>query len=81
MAIQIANLGVIEKSERLSTLTGLSKTAAVEIAVDRLLAEGTAAVGLEVQARYGALLAQMDRIAERPDAFDPLLWDGHGLPA
>jgi antitoxin VapB len=28
-----------------------------------------------------ALLAQLDRILDRPDATDPLPWDEHGLPA
>jgi antitoxin VapB len=27
-----------------------------------------------------ALLAQLDRVPDRPDAFDPLEWDAHGLP-
>ena len=26
------------------------------------------------------LLAQLDRVPDRPDAFDPLEWDAHGLP-
>lgn len=39
MALQIANPAVVEKVNRLAALTGLSKTAAVEVAVDALLAE------------------------------------------
>jgi antitoxin VapB len=30
--------------------------------------------------RMTALLAQLDRIPDRPDAFDPMAWDEHGLP-
>ena len=78
MALQIANPIVIGKVERLAKATGLSKTAAVERAVDRLIAETT---GTSNQAeRMAALLAQLDRIPDRPDAFDPMEWDEHGLP-
>jgi prevent-host-death family protein len=34
----------------------------------------------ERRARIDALLAKMDRIPERLDAFDPLEWDENGLP-
>ena len=78
MALQIANPVVIGKVERLAKATGLSKTAAVERAVDRLIAETT---GTSNQAeRMAALLAQLDRIPDCPDAFDPMEWDEHGLP-
>ena len=30
--------------------------------------------------RMAALLAQLDRIPERVDAFDPVEWDEKGLP-
>ena len=78
MALQIANPAVVSKVERLAKATGLSKTAAVERAVDRLLSEsiGTS----DCAERLAALLAQLDRIPERPDAFDPMEWDEHGLP-
>jgi antitoxin VapB len=79
MALQIANPSVVSKVERLARRTGLSKTAAVEQAVDRMLKE-LAAPG-EGSARMAALLAQLDRIPDRPDATDPLPWDEHGLPA
>ena len=39
MALRIANPAVVDKIERLASLTGLDKTAAVEIAVDFLLME------------------------------------------
>jgi len=79
MALQIANPSVVSKVERLARRTGLSKTAAVEQAVDRMLKD-LAAPGAE-SARMAALLAQLDRISDRPDATDPLPWDEHGLPA
>jgi antitoxin VapB len=39
------------------------------------------AASVEPSARLAALLAQLDRIPDRPDAADPLPWDEHGLPA
>ncbi len=76
---QIANPTVVGKLERLAKASGLSKTAAVENAVDRLL--GDLADADDGAARAAALLAQIDRIPERSDAFDPLAWDERGLPA
>lgn len=78
MALQIANPTVVGKVERLATLTGLSKTAVVERAVD-LLARQMQASG-DAAARLTALVAQLDRIPDRPDAFNPLEWDEQGLP-
>ncbi len=81
MRFQIANSRVIEKIDRLAELTGLSKTAAVEVAVENLLAEAGRAAGFKSNAaRIDAILAQIDRIPVRSDAFDPLEWDEHGLP-
>ena len=78
MALQIANPSVVNKVEQLAKATGLSKTAAVEKAVDRLMSE---IAGAPDQAeRLAALLAQLDRIPDRADASDPLAWHGHGLP-
>ena len=78
MALQIANPVVVSKVERLAKRTGLSKTALVERAIDKLSSEGA---GTTKQAeRLAALLAQLDRIPERADAFEPVPWDGHGLP-
>lgn len=79
MALQIANPIVVGKVERLAKATGLSKTAVVERALDRLISE-TAATTSGGAGRMAALLAQLDRIPERADAFDPLEWDEHGLP-
>ncbi|MBK5257114.1 MAG: type II toxin-antitoxin system VapB family antitoxin [Vicinamibacteria bacterium] len=78
MALQIANSVVVGKVERLARAMGMSKTAVVERAVDRLLSE--TAAGGDRPGRLAALLAQFDRIPERKDAFNPLEWDEHGLP-
>ena len=77
MALQIANPAVVAKVERLARATGLTKTAVVERAIDRLAAE------TQVKSdprRMAILLAQLDRVPERKDAFDPLEWDAQGLP-
>jgi antitoxin VapB len=78
MALQIANPVVVAKVERLARATGLTKTAVVERAIDRLAAETSGAA--PGPGRMAALLAQLDRVPERADAFDPLEWDAHGLP-
>lgn len=78
MAVQIANPVVVDKIEKLARITGLSKTAAVEKAIDRFIDQ---AVDSEAAfARIDALLAQMDRIPDLPAPFDPLEWDERGLP-
>lgn len=79
MALQIANPAVINKIDRLARLTGLNKTAAVEKAVDRLLKEAAPAATGSAD-RLRRLLAQIDRIPDRADAVDPLVWDEQGLP-
>jgi len=77
MPLQIANPAVVEKVERLARATGLTKTALVERAVDRLAED----IGISADAdRFEALLAQFDLIPDRTDAFDPLPWDTQGLP-
>lgn len=78
MSLQIANIGVIDKVVRLANATGLSKTAAVERAVDRLLLETEATS--DTQQRLRALLQQFDQIPDRTNAVDPLQWDANGLP-
>jgi antitoxin VapB len=78
MALQIANPVVVAKVERLAKATGLIKTAVVERALDRLIGEMTIKTGGDK--RLAALLAQLDRIPQRADAFDPMQWDERGLP-
>lgn len=80
MALQIAYPVVVEKIEALARATGLTKTAAVEKAVDRLLAEQKIDRMANSWQRFDALLAHMDQIPDLPNAFDPLEWDEHGLP-
>lgn len=80
MALQIANPSVVAKIETLAKATGLSKTAAVEKAVDRLLAEQGLDRTADLWREFDVLLAQLDRIPDLPTAFDPLEWDEHGLP-
>jgi antitoxin VapB len=65
-------------SERQATVLGLSKTAVVEQAVDLLRMETPSASSLAE--RMAALLAQLDRIPDRANAFEPLEWDDLGLP-
>lgn len=79
MAIQIANPAVVEKIERLAISTGLSKTAAVERAVERLLDETQQARQKRV-ADIATVLAQFDQVSDRADAFDAHDWDVRGLP-
>ena len=78
MALQIANPVVVGKVERLAKATGLSKTAVVERALDRLL--GETMVKTDSDKRVAALLAQLDRVPDRADAFDRMDWDEQGLP-
>ena len=78
MALQIANPVVVDKATQLARILGISKTAAVERALDRLASELAPAANSHTRAT--ALLAQLDRIPDRPDATDPLEWDELGLP-
>jgi len=81
MALQIANPIVVAKVERLARATGLTKTAVVERAIDRLASETQGGSDpARNAARMAALLAQLDRVPERTDALDPLEWDDQGLP-
>ena len=79
MALQIANPEVVKKVAQLAKATGLSKTAAVELAVDRLMRESSLARSRNAQG-LAALLLQFDQVPDRPDAFDALAWDDRGLP-
>lgn len=79
MPLQIANPNVVRKVEALADALGLTKTAAVERAVDRLLLESGTETANDA-GRMAALLRQLDRIPDRQDAEDALAWDAHGLP-
>jgi antitoxin VapB len=80
MALQIANPTVVAKVERLAQATGLTKTAAVEKAVDLLLAqEGTADEAAQ-WVRMDAILDQIKRLPKNSNPYDPLEWGEHGLP-
>ncbi len=80
MALQIANPTVVAKIETLAKRTGLTKTAAVERAVDALLNDRSVAQGDNAWDRFDALLAQMDLIPEIENPTPVLEWDEHGLP-
>jgi antitoxin VapB len=80
MALQIANPVVVRKIETLARVTGLTKTAAVEQAVDRLLAEQDLGQQSGLWEQFDAILAQLDQVPDLPNAFDPLEWDERGLP-
>ena len=80
MALQIANPIVVAKIETLAKKTGLTKTAAVERAVDALLNERSIGQGSGAWDRFDAILAQSDLIPEMENQHDPLEWDDHGLP-
>jgi len=77
VALQIANPVVVAKVERLARATGLTKTAVIERAIDHLASQTQIA---DDCGRMAALLAQLDRVPDRADAFDPLEWDSAGLP-
>jgi antitoxin VapB len=77
MALQSANPVVAAMVERLARSLGLTKTAVVERAIDRLASEAPSA---SATGRMSAILAQLDRVPDRSDAFDPLEWDSNGLP-
>lgn len=80
MPIQIANPTVVAKIERLAAMSGLTKTAAVERAVDAMLANRQGTLDDDFEARALAILAQLDRIPDRADAFESIEWDEQGLP-
>jgi len=75
VALQIANPTVVRKIETLARATGLTKTAAVERAVDRLLAEQNLDQANGVWQQFYSILAQIDQVPDLPNAFDPLDWD------
>ena len=82
MALQIANPAVVAKVAELAALTGLSKTAAVEKAVDEMLKAVAKPKNDDFERQLMSLLAQIDALPLDPNA-DPnfeLEWDEWGLP-
>ena len=80
MAMQIANPVVLEKIERLAKAEGLTKTGAVEMALDAMLTKQPSGGSRDPWDQLDAILAQFDRIPDRPDPVERLEWDEHGLP-
>ena len=80
MALQIANPAVVAKIDLLAQTIGLSKTAAVEKAVDLLLAQQETVDSDGVWKQMDAILDQIKRLPKNAAPFDPLEWDEHGLP-
>ena len=81
MPVQIANPQVVAKIERLSRAIGVGKTAAVEAAVDRMLAQVSASPPeADPWSGIDAIVAQMHRIPPRPDSFEAVAYDEMGLP-
>ena len=82
MALQIANPAVVAKVTELAALTGLSKTAAVEKAVDELLKTTANPKRDDFERQLNALVEQIHALPLDPNA-DPnfeLEWDEWGLP-
>jgi antitoxin VapB len=85
MALQIANPVVIHKVTELARITGLTKTAAVEEAVDEML-RTTSTLGASVQrddqrAMMMRLLRKFDRAAPSLEhGNSDIVWDDNGLP-
>jgi antitoxin VapB len=77
VALRITNPVVVANVKLLARAMGLTKTAVVERAIDRLAAETQ--VGADPR-RLTKLLEQLDKIPNRQDAFDPLEWDAPAPP-
>ena len=80
MPIQIANPEVVAKIERLSRITGLGKTAAVDAAVTKMIEEAKAPDSENSWSRFEAILKQIRGLPTRSDAFNAIEYDESGLP-
>ncbi len=85
MALQIANPVVIHKVTELARITGLTKTAAVEKAVDEMLRTNSTLGASEQRddqrATMMGLLRQFDRAAlPLAHGSSDIVWDDNGLP-
>jgi antitoxin VapB len=77
MTLQIADSKLVATAERLAKRTGWTTAVVVERALDGLAEriEGRAVAG-----RMAAILAQLDRLPDRIDAYDPIDWNEGGPP-
>jgi antitoxin VapB len=81
MPIQIANPQVVEKIERLAKIIGAGKTATIEAAVDRMLAQsGAPAKPSDRWRGVEAAIEQLHRLPPRQDAYEAVEYDELGLP-
>ena len=88
MAVQIANPEVVRKIEWLAATLNISKTGAVERALDALSQSLSASIDIPTDAMRKtqrradmfAALARMHQTPVKAKAFDPLEWDENGLP-
>ena len=80
MPIQIANPEVVAKIERLSQVTGLGKTAAVEAAVTKMIEDIGLSGSADPWVRFDATLSQIRGLPRRSDAFEAVEYDESGLP-
>jgi antitoxin VapB len=80
MALQIANPNVVSKIHELARITGMTKTAAVEKAVDEMLKSNQGSDTTQERERMFALLNQFDRVPLEPSPSKDITWDQHGLP-
>lgn len=78
MSVRIANPAVIAKIERLALATGQGKSAAVEAAIDRMLADLGEVDAPRVWSTFDAIIAQLHRLPPRADAFEPVAFDEFG---
>jgi antitoxin VapB len=80
MSVRIANPAVIAKIERLALATGQGKSAAVEAALDRMLADLGEVDAPRVWSTFDAFVAQLHRLPPRADAFEAVAFDEFGVP-
>lgn len=66
MTLRIADPGLVARIDRLARMTGLGPAEAVGTAVDRMLDGREAEAGDEIRERAAAILAEPDRIPDRP---------------
>ena len=81
MSMQIANPTVISKINALAKTMGLTKTAAVEKAVDELLAKRkTPDDEKEIRRQMDETIRKIHQVPQLPNPINPLEWDENGLP-